>query len=131
MIALEALQEIPAATITGLFGKPTGFGQMMFGWSQYGRYNPHTGIYQRRHVRLDQPSYAINKHKAKKSFKIAPYWPSNPRTVGQQAHRSKFADAVAHWQGLTIEQKGEYNRKAGSSRRIGYTLCLREYLLSH
>jgi len=52
-------------------------------------------------------------------------------TEAQQTNREKFADAVAYWQGLTEEEKNQYNIKARRLEMYGYNLCLREYLLSH
>jgi len=59
------------------------------------------------------------------------YIPSNPRTVPQQANRSTFADAVSFWQGLTEQQKEEYNKRVAHKNLSGYNLCIQEYLSSN
>lgn len=59
------------------------------------------------------------------------YVTKNPRTIPQQSNRSKFADAVASWQGLTNEQKEVYNLKNKGRNYSGYNAYLKEYLLSH
>lgn len=59
------------------------------------------------------------------------YITKNPRYAPQQANRQKYADGVLAWQGLTEEQKNQYNEKAKGKRMSGYNLFLKEYLLSH
>ena len=59
------------------------------------------------------------------------YIPSNPRTVPQQAQRTKMANAILAWQGLTTEQKNVYNENAKYKKLSGYNLFLKGYLLSN
>ena len=59
------------------------------------------------------------------------YITKNPRLPDQQAQREKMAAAVLAWQGLTQEQKNQYNQRAIRKRMSGYNLFLKEYLLSH
>lgn len=58
------------------------------------------------------------------------YKPSDPKTIPQQANRSKFGDAVLAWQNLTYQQKQEYNRQASGNRFTGYHLFIRLFMLS-
>lgn len=96
------------------------YGQRTYGDFKYPGVKPFYGIYQRRK--------GINGHiTVKEKF----YIPSNPKTVLQQANRSKFADAVTFWQGLTSTQEAEYNKRVAHKNLSGYNLCIQEYLSSH
>jgi hypothetical protein len=76
--------------------------------------------------------YRTDNVTGKTKFYREPYYiTKNPRTVPQQAQRSKFADAVAGWQALTAEEKEVYNIRARGKHLSGYNLFLKEYLLSH
>lgn len=78
------------------------------------------GIYQR------QPT---SKGQIVRRLKL--YAPTNPRTEAQQANRQKIADAVEAWQGLTEEQRNQYNKRARFQPFTGYNLFIKEYLKSH
>jgi len=56
--------------------------------------------------------------------------PSNPQTPAQQAHRAKMKAAVLHWQGLTPEQRAEWNAKAKKKQRkyAGYQLHNQDFI---
>ena len=96
------------------------FGQRNFGDFKYPGENPCYGVYR-------TTKGADGKITIKQKF----YIPSNPKTEIQQANRSKFADAVAGWQGLTTEQKAEYNKRVAHKNFSGYNLYISEYLSSH
>lgn len=56
------------------------------------------------------------------------YRPYNPRTIPQQANRTKFAGAMAAWQALSEDEKSDYNRKAKYRHMTGHNLFIRWYL---
>lgn len=96
------------------------FGTTIMGKHKYAGDKEFYGIYQRR-------TGVNGKITVRRKF----YIPSNPKTVPQQANRSKFADAVNFWQGLTDQQKAEYNKRVAHKNFSGYNLCIREYLSSN
>jgi hypothetical protein len=57
------------------------------------------------------------------------YDPGPPADPDQIAAQEKFADAVLAWQGLTQEQKNQYNKKAYGKHMSGYNLFLRIEML--
>ena len=50
--------------------------------------------------------------------------PRNPKTPGQQKHRSSFAHAVKLWQHLSGREKSCYNRLAEGTRLSGYNFFI-------
>jgi hypothetical protein len=50
--------------------------------------------------------------------------------AGEVASREKLAEAVVSWQGLTEEEKESYNKRAIVKKITGYSLFVREYMLS-
>jgi len=96
------------------------FGTTIMGKHKYAGCKEFYGIYQKRK--------GIN---GRITVRSKFYIPSNPRTVPQQANRSTFADAVSFWQGLTEEQKEEYNKNVAHKNLSGYNLCIQKYLSSH
>ena len=99
---------------------PGQYGIRIYGIEQYGEATNLYGIYQ---------IQTIDGHQTliKRTF----YIPSNPQTVPQQSNRSKFANAIAGWQGLTSDQKNVYNERAKYKNLSGYNLYISEYLLSN
>jgi len=120
-----------ALAIRKKFGKATEYGQKRYAQVFYGEeevkygraetgLKSFYGIYQKRK--------GINGTiTVKEKF----YIPLNKRTIPQQANRTKFADAIAHWQGLTNSQKEEYNKRVAHKNFSGYNLCISEYLFSN
>jgi len=104
----------------GIYSYLYGFGCSEFARDNYGAIDELTGIFQTRHG-LDGPVTVLMEY----------YWPKNPRSVPQQANRSKFGDAVAGYQSLTASAKAIYTERANKLKITGYNLYLREYLLSH
>lgn len=69
--------------------------------------------------------------RGKRHIKMKFYRPTNPRTVPQQANRTKFATAVSLWGALTTEQKSAYNIRAKRRNMFGWGLFIREYYQSN
>ena len=99
---------------------PGQYGQRIYGIEQYGEAANLCGIYR---IQTIDSQQTIIKH----TF----YIPSNPQTVPQQSNRSKFANAIIGWQGLTSDQKNVYNERAKYKNISGYNLYISEYLLSN
>lgn len=77
------------------------------------------GIYQVRH-------YGTHTRVVKEKF----YDPGPPTHPGQIVAQEKFAAGVLAWQGLTEEEKNEYNEEAKDLEMYGFNLFLREWMLS-
>jgi len=59
------------------------------------------------------------------------YTTPNPRTVDQQANRTKFTDAMAGAMALTEEQRIPYKTQAKKEGRVTwFNIFIREYMLS-
>ncbi len=142
MVKVQAQDRGYNMAITGNIGKAYQYGERIYGQTYYGDeevYDPASeygariygdflygetknlwGIYQRRHERGK-----VNYNRLK--F----YIPSNPRTVPQQANRTKFTNGMTAWSNLTDEQKAVYNERAKVKKVYGVNLFLREYLNSN
>lgn len=51
------------------------------------------------------------------------------KSGSQLARRGLFLDAVAYWNGLSAEEKAEYNGLAAGLPMTGFNLCVRDYLM--
>lgn len=109
----------PNFIITKKLALPSDFGEIMFGFSDFGYYNPFNGIYQRYHVKG-----------ATFSRRLRHYITDDPKTVAQQAGRTKFAEAMTAWQALTENEKLEYNKRARRRQMFGHNLFISEYMKS-
>jgi hypothetical protein len=98
----------------------TQYGKSHFGVNLYGDILLLSGIYKKH-----------NLWHGKRDFRVRYYITRDPKTEAQQAWRGVFADAVAYWQGLTEEEKNQYNIRVKGRHMSGYNLCLQEYLKSH
>jgi hypothetical protein len=59
------------------------------------------------------------------------YAPSVQTQPNKVARQIIFASAVLAWQGLSLDQKKEYNRLAMGKHYTGYCKFLHDYLISH
>lgn len=117
MAIVSALDIAYGIEIRGRFGKPNGLGEMWCGWSELGQDFPLAGLY--RKVR----------HEGKQKFQRMKFYATpGPRTVPQQANRSKFALAVSAWQALTPEQKKQWRSKKSPRFMSGYNRFIRDYM---
>ena len=64
-------------------------------------------------------------------YRRAYFIPSNPQTPEQQSNRSKLADAVSSWQGLSEVEKDVWRKQAKkwSLHMTGYNLYIKYYML--
>lgn len=95
--------------------KYAGYGSVNYGIFRYGSDNPKGSVFT-----TDQKDFVYKVSKTK--F----YWPYNPRTVEQQANRTRFAILVFNWQSLTLSEKASYNKRARSRRMSGMNLFIKE-----
>lgn len=59
------------------------------------------------------------------------YVTDNPRTENQQANRSKFADAVAAWELLSMEEQIYWNKLGYPRNMAGRNRYIRWYMLNN
>jgi hypothetical protein len=105
--------------ITKKLALPSDFGEIMFGFSDFGYYNEYNGIYKRYHYK-----------NGVKSTRVRHYIPENPRTTAQQARRTKFSEAMSAWQALTESEQLQYTKRARKINIFGHNLFISEYMKS-
>lgn len=54
--------------------------------------------------------------------------PRNPDTAAQRTVRGSFRDAVHTWQGMSLEEKREWNFRARYKSATGYNLFVSHYM---
>lgn len=111
--------------------RSAGYGFAVYGASQYGVAKFNGGIYRRATRGYNQYTGPPGRGARQYHVLCRTYRPTNPQTVLQQAQRAKMIDAVSEWQGLTTEQKENYNRKASRNGRTGYNFFISGYLKNH
>lgn len=123
--------EMFALSMRGQVGRSGGFGFISFGKNWFGTEVFNLGIYRKATKGYNQ--YTGPPTPGQQSYYVMcrTYTPTNPQTIEQQANRQKIADAVSAWQGLTTEQKANYNRNGTRFNRRGYNVFIQEYLKSH
>jgi hypothetical protein len=101
-------------------GVPLEYGDRWYGKFEYGYFTPLWGIYQMR--KRARGSIIV-----REKF----YSPKDQTQPLKVARQLVFAAAILGWQGLTDEQKANYNKRAIGKNTQGYNIYLKEYLLSH
>ena len=144
--------ERPAIFIRGKLGKPTEYGERTFGQYSYGAEDSYLhasihglrgygdfeygdsldlfGIWQVRKKRIGFLTSGQKETGELYNIRKRFYWPTNPQTGPQQAHRAIFASGVEAWQALTEEKKDEYRELATERPMSGFNLFMRETLTS-
>lgn len=108
MIGFQVKKKLRASTMLA---------EYLLGVSEIGLPVDTFGVYQSRQKRWGHPI-----------VRMRSYYPTNPRTVAQQANRQKFTDGMVDYMALTDEQKQAYNKRAKPMGLHGRNLYLREYL---
>lgn len=109
--------DMKSLAVTGKHGRPCGFGLIQFGKSYFGQYDHRAGIYQRR-----------RSEKGTHIYRCKYYTPNTEATPARQALRTKFAQGMAEWQGLTTEQKMFYNNLTYPARAHGVNRFMSMYM---
>lgn len=120
MVVLDGIKEGIGKKIRGKIIAPATYGMGHYGDGHYGAGANTHGIYR---VRRRWGKFV----QEKMDF----YFPTDPKTEAQLAHRQIFINGTTAWQTLTPTQKEEYNKKAKHENYYGYNIFMREYLLSH
>ena len=120
MVVVEMGEEAKAIEIRGALGAPNGFGDVYFGWSDFGDWFEQAGFYQRRPSKNGQVI-----------VKMSHYWPQNNQHEAQQAWRGVFADGVTAWKALTTEEKLAWKKKKWPRNMLGFHRFMHYYLKAH
>jgi len=120
MVVVDLGEEAKAIEIRGALGLPNSFGEIYFGWSEFGDYFEAAGFYQRR------PSM-----KGQVIVRMRHYWPTNNQHEAQQVWRGVFADGVDAWKALTNEQKEIWRKLKYPRNMLGFHRFMRYYLKSN
>jgi hypothetical protein len=123
-------EKLASLKITKRLGKPTFFGWLTFGWSEFGDDNEMSGVYQGRPRRKKYIRAGDTISGKRYNFFMKPAWPENTITPARQAVRDKFRDGVNAWKDLTPAEKLVYNIRADKQRRKGFCLFVSEWVKS-
>ncbi len=117
MAVITRPQDIKSLEIRKTLGLPNQCGNFWFGRSKLGDHFREAGIYQKRHRKRGQ-IFVRMKH----------YYPSNPRSIPQQANRALFATAIALWNAKTLEEQMVWNKMKKIKGKSGYNRFVSQYL---
>lgn len=120
MVVVDLGEEAKAIEIRGALGLPNGFGEVYYGWSEFGDYLEPAGFYQRRPRKTGQII-----------VRMRHYFPRNNQWENQQAWRGVFADGVDAWKALTDEEKLVWKDKKYPRGMLGFHRFMRQYLNAH
>lgn len=112
----------------GSIRRGDGLGFIRCGHSRLGSTAYIGGIYQKRVTGYNNYGRRPDLPRVSYYVKMRYYKPTNPNTAAQQARRSKFAEAVASWKGLSAAQKMIYNNRAHRQSRRGQNLYISEFM---
>ena len=120
MARLTKAQRIIGIRPRGKYGRAQNYGFSYFGHSEYGDDNQWSGIYR-------NSRFADGKHDS-----LVPiYFPTNPRTVPQQAWRAVFTTGASTWTSLTDDEKKPYAVRAKRLHKTAFNVYMSDYLASH
>lgn len=126
---INPAQEGLALMVRGKIGAPCGFGEAVFGQSQYGEVVKEAGIYQMRYPLESGVGSPYNKKKSKIQVRMRHYWPTNPNSPAQQTGRAKFKAGMQAWGALTDEEKAPWYAKEKKVRKRANALFMKAYML--
>lgn len=99
---------------------PNPFGKLRIGITDYGDYFLLSGVYQ--HTKTPWRHFYTRR----------PYtFPKDPHDPDVAANRLKFKNGMVAWKALEPGVQSWYNRKALGKHMPGFSVFLKEYMLSH
>ncbi len=119
MAIVENEKKLKSYDVRGKFGFSQDYGNALYGYTRFGEQNDSAGCYQRKRTAQGY-----------KLFKQRIYFPTNPRTVPQQAWRAIFTSAMTAWTSLSPTDKSSWKRRAKAYHIHGHNLFLRYFLNS-
>jgi len=131
MAVVDRIKDFPCLAVRGKHSIPGGLGDMVLGMSQLGYYDPKNGVYQMRRRLKPGVPYTLDKTKPKVAVKCKYYWPPYPGSLGQQASRTKFQQAMDAWKLLTPEEKEPWKIKAAKLHQPIPNLFVKAYMLDN
>jgi hypothetical protein len=117
MSIIRGIDVVRSAEVTKRFGRPSGYGQGVYGISYYGYFLEHGGIYQIR-TRFNRRVNVKEKY----------YWPEQKTEGPQEEARQKFIAGAAAWQALTDEQQAVWRAQAKGRPLTGWNLFIADYM---
>jgi hypothetical protein len=117
MAIVSALEMLRSRSIRKKFGRPNGYGEIVFGYSKYGDNNPLAGIYRVRRIQGKL-----------QTEKLPFYYKGSGNTEEQLALRLKFGSAILAWQALTYEEKQPWRVRAYSRHMTGYNAFISDFM---
>lgn len=120
-----------AATIRGSISNPVPCGIATTFYGRCGAVAALAGTYQRRRPGTSARTRDYRPKAEVPFVALRRYRPTNPRTVPQQANRTKFADGMAAWKALTDAEKQPYIVIAKRHKQFPHVYFLKAYLASH
>jgi len=120
MAVVTPIEGLHSISFFKKFGLPNGFGEIWFGYSEFGDDNPYSAIYRRNF-----------KKSGEVISRIRYYCPPASRSVAQATRRDLFVAAVLAWQNLTSSERQTWREKAIRTETRGYNLFLSSYIHDH
>lgn len=117
MALVEGLDRLRSGVAIQKVGKPNGFGEIRFGWSEFGDSDSMAGYYQRRHTRSGI-----------KICRMRHYWPRQNPGPAEAARRANFAAGVAAWKALPDETKEMYNNTEYPVGQSGFNRYMSKWM---
>lgn len=117
---VEGLDKMLSLSAKGHQGFSGGYGLARYSIGRWGFFSKYAGIYQK-HRSADGNCIS----------RMAFYRPTNPRSVAQQANRSKFAAAMGVYNGLSPTEKVVLSKDARKLGMNGWNLFIRRYMRSN
>lgn len=113
---------VPAARISKKLGPGAGFGFADLGKAEWGDDRMWAGTYQKRVTGYNNRGRNPARVRRTYTVRIGDCTPGNPQTYLQQLTRRKMSLVHKMWQGLTTEQKTNYNEAGKGKPRNGYNI---------
>ena len=117
MVVVNRQKKLCSDQTRGKFGEPQSFGWYVFGKSRYADVNEMYGVYQM-HTYNNRKVLSLHRDN----------FPSNPRTVPQQAWRAIFRNAKEAWDELDTETREVYNKLRYPTGQTGFNRFMSQYL---
>lgn len=117
-----------ALSARGKSGRGSGLGFARFGNARFADNRANGGIFRKKYTGYNQYGYSPKRKRKIIYQRMRYYTTPNPRTMEQQANRSKFAEAVEAWALLTPVEKSYYNERGKRKNKVGRNMFISWYM---
>lgn len=117
MAVVELKNSLFCLETRGKYGRPSGFGNVIFGASVFEKFDPLAGIYQKRPRKKGQIFVRMK-------YYIMP----RSNTPAQQAQRQKIRDAINAWRALSFDEQIKWNKARKPRGCSGYQYFCKVYM---